>query len=238
MTSPPWRPDLLGPVDLAEEVVLSRGLRSEDGIVPPSPTRGHRRAETDFRRRIAALLLGLGFTQPHTPLLVSEVCVGRLAGGAPIRLRNPVSAEFAFVRDRLLLSHLDVLAHNTRRSYPQRFAEVAPVVLRSPEAEAGAETRYRAGFIVASERAGFADVAALVEYLLGSLDVGAVREPAELPGTIPGRAARARVAGESVAEMGEIHPRILAEIGVPVPSAWAELDLSALWPLVARRDTD
>jgi phenylalanyl-tRNA synthetase beta chain len=238
VTSPPWRPDLLGPVDIAEEVVLARGVRSEDGIVPASPTRGHRRAETDFRRRIAALLLGLGFTQPHTPLLVSEACVGRLAGGAPIRLRNPVSAEFAFVRDRLLLSHLDVLAHNTRRSYPQRFAEVAPVVVRSPEAEAGAETRSRAGLIVASERAGFADVAALVEYLLGSLDVGAVREPAELPGTIPGRAARARVAGEIVAEMGEIHPRILAEIGVPVPSVWAELDLSALWPLVARRDTD
>ncbi|HLN51336.1 MAG TPA: hypothetical protein VK455_04720 [Thermoplasmata archaeon] len=238
VSSPPWRPDLLGPVDLAEEVVLSRGVRSEDGIVPASPTRGHRRAETVFRRRIAALLLGLGFTQPHTPLLVSETCVGRLAGGAPIRLRNPVSAEFAFVRDRLLLSHIDVLAHNTRRSYPQRFAEVAPVVVRSPGAEAGAETRYRAGFIVASERAGFADVAALVEYLLGSLDVGAVREPAELPGTIPGRAAQARVAGEVVAEMGEIHPRILADIGVPVPSVWAELDLSALWPLVARRDTD
>ncbi len=237
VSAPPWRPDLLAPVDLAEEVVLARGVRPEDGVVPSTPTRGRRRAETVFRRRVATLLLGLGLAQPHTPLLVSEASVARLDGAAPIRLRNPVSSEFSHLRDRLLLSHVEVLAHNTRRGYPQRFAEVAPVVVRNPAAESGGETRYHAGTIVAQDSAGFADAAALVEYVLGELDVGAVREPAELPGTIAGRAARARVAGEVVAEMGEVHPRVLAEIGVPVPTAWAELDLTALWPLVARRDT-
>lgn len=238
VAAPPWRPDLLAPVDVAEEVVLARGVRAEDGIVPPAPTRGRRREETLFRRRVATVLLGLGFAQPHTPLLVSEGSVARLGGPPPIRLKNPVSAEFGFVRDALFPSHLDVLARNTRRGYPQRFAEVAPVVVRRADAESGSETRYHAGLMVASERAGFADAAALVEYVLGDLDVGAVREPAELPGTIPGRAARARVAGEIVAEMGEVHPRILSEIGVPVPCAWAELDLTSLWPLVARHDTD
>jgi phenylalanyl-tRNA synthetase beta subunit len=131
-----------------------------------------------------------------------------------------------------------VLAHNTRHAYPQRFAEVAPVLVRDPAAEAGATTRYHAGLVIADESAGFADAAALVEYLLRRLDVAAVREPLELPATIPGRAARARLAGETVAEMGEVHPEILTALGVPVPVAWAELDLSALWPLVARRDTD
>jgi phenylalanyl-tRNA synthetase beta chain len=237
VSAPPWRPDLLAPVDLAEEVVLARGVRPEDGIVPPTPTRGRRRAETVFRQRIATLLLGLGLTQPHTPLLVSDASVARLGVTSPIRLSNPVSAEFSHLRDRLLLSHVEVLAHNTRRGYPQRFAEVAPVVARNPASESGGETRYHAGLVVAQDGAGFADAAALVEYVLGVLDVGAVREPAELPGTIAGRAARARVAGEVVAEMGELHPRVLTEIGVPVPTAWAELDLTAVWPLVARRDT-
>jgi phenylalanyl-tRNA synthetase beta subunit len=91
--------------------------------------------------------------------------------------------------------------------------------------------------IVAAEGAGFAEVAATVDYLLRTLDVGSVREPAELPGTIPGRAARVRVAGETVAELGELHPRLLVGLGVPVPVAWAEVDLTALGPLVARRDT-
>lgn len=235
---PPWRPDLLTAVDLAEDVVIAVAIRPQDGRMAPSPTRGRRRRETIFRRRIASSLLGLGLAAPHTSLLVSEATVARLPGVAPIRLLHPVSAEFAYVRDRMLLSHLDVLARNTRHGYPQRFGEVGPVIVRQPAAETGGETRYRAAALVAAESAGFADAAGWVDYLLGTIDVLAVREPAEVPGLIAGRAAHARVAGEVVAELGEIHPRILSDLGVPVPVAWAELDLTTLWTLAGGRDTD
>jgi phenylalanyl-tRNA synthetase beta chain len=236
--APPWRPDLLTAVDVAEDVLLADGVRPEDGVLPPSRTRGRLRQETVFRRRMASALLGLGLAAPHTTVLVSESTVARLGGPAPLRLHNPVSAEFAFLRDRLLPSHLDVLARNTRHGYPQRFGEVAPVVVAAPEAETGGDTHYHAGLMVASDTAGFAEAAALVEYLLRTVDVVGVREPTEVPGTIPGRAARTRVAGETVAELGEVAPALLADLGVPVPVAWAELDLSALWPLVARREGD
>ncbi len=237
VTAPPWRPDLLAGVDLAEEVVLAAELRAEDGVVPSSVERGRRRASTRFRREVATLLLGLGFAAPLTTVLVSEEAADRLDARAAVRLANPVSREYAIVRDRLLLSHLEVLGRNTRHGYPQRFAEVAPVVVRRPGAETGAESRYHAGLVVAGEGAGFADAASTVDYLLRVLDVGSVREPAELPGTVPGRAARVRVAGEPVAELGELHPALLDRLGVPVPVAWAELDLAALAPLAARHDT-
>ncbi|HYB63211.1 MAG TPA: hypothetical protein VEE86_02160 [Thermoplasmata archaeon] len=234
---PPWRPDLLAPVDLAEEVVLAGGVRPEDGLVPPSTGRGRRQSETMFHRRVRGLLLGLGFVEPLTTVLVSDAAVARLSGVRPVHLVNPVSREFSYVRDRLLLSHLDVLSRNTRHRYPQRFAEVAPVVVPLPGSETGGDGRVRAGAILAGEGYGFADAASTVDYLLRAFDVGSVREPAELPGTIRGRAARVRVAGESVAELGEIHPQLLGEIGVPVPVAWAEVDLTALAPLLARRDS-
>jgi phenylalanyl-tRNA synthetase beta chain len=233
---PPWRPDLGAPVDVVEDVLISVPLRPEDGVVPPSATRGRRRPEVVFRRRVATDLLGLGFAAPNTTVLVSEASVARLAGTTPIRLTNPVSTEFAYLRERLLTSHLDVLAHNTRHGYPQRFAEVGPVVVRSSEAESGGDTRHHASLVIASDSAGFADAAALVDYLLRRRDVLSVREPTELPGLIPGRAARARISGEVVAELGEVHPQVLSGLGVPVPVAWAELDLSALWPLVARHE--
>ena len=236
--APPWRPDLGTPVDVAEDVLLADGVRPEDGLLPPSRTRGRLRRETIYRRRFSSALLGLGLAAPHTTLLVSEATVARVGGAAPLHLHNPVSSEFAYVRDRLLLSHLDVLAHNTRHGYPQRFGEVAPVVVAAPGSETGGETRYHAGLMVASDTAGFAEAASLVEYLLRTVDVLGVREPADIAGTIPGRAARARVAGETVAEMGEVAPALLADLGVPVPVAWAEVDLTALWPLVARHEAD
>jgi len=236
--APPWRPDLTTAVDVGEDVLLAEGVRSEEGILPVSRTRGRLRAETLFRRKFASSLLGLGLAAPHTPLLVSEGAVARVGGEPPLHIRNPVSAEFAFVRDRLLTSHLEVLARNTRHGYPQRFGEVAPVVVPAPGTETGAQTRYHAGLMIAADTSGFAEAASLVEYLLRTADVTAVREPAVIPGTIAGRAARARVAGEPVAELGEISPAILTQMGVPVPVAWAEVDLSALWTLVAPRTTD
>ncbi len=234
--APPWRPDLLAAVDVVEDVLLAVPIRPEDGTVSPSYTQGRRRPETVFRRRVATDLLGLGFTAPHTSLLVPAARVESLGDPAPIRIRNPVSLELAYLRHRLFLSHIEVLAHNTRHGYPQRFAEVGPVVVRAPASEPGAESRYHAGLLLASESAGFAEVAALVDYLLRRHDLLGVREPAELPGLIPGRTARVRVAGEVVAELGELVPNLLAEIGVPVPTAYAEVDLSALWPLLGGRE--
>jgi phenylalanyl-tRNA synthetase beta chain len=231
---PPWRPDLLTPVDLAEEVVLATGVRPEDGILLPSLTRGRRLMETRFRRRFRAALVGLGYVEPHTPVLVSAETAERAESLSALRLRNPTSAEFSVLRDRLLLSHLEVLGRNTRHAYPQRFAEVGPVIVRSETAESGAETRYHASVVVAADTAGFAEAASVVDYLLRSVDVLAVREPAELPAMIPGRTARARVAGEPIAEMGEVHPRVLEALGVPVPAVWAEVDLTGLWTLVRR----
>jgi phenylalanyl-tRNA synthetase beta chain len=225
---PPWRPDLQTAVDLVEDVVIAAPIRAEDGLPSASFTLGGIRPATRFRRQMAAALLGLGLVAPRTPVLVSETAVRRLPGLRPVAIEHPVSVEYAYLRDRLLISHLEVLGRNTRHAYPQRFAEVGPVLVRRSEAESGAETRYHASLVLASDTAGFADAAGLVDYLLRSIDALAVREPAELPGTIPGRAARARVAGEVVAEIGEIHPKLLTELGVPVPVAWAELDLDTL----------
>jgi len=229
---PPWRPDLLAEVDLAEDVALARGLTTETAVVPPTLTRGRRRDESRFRGKVASVLLGLGFTPLFTPVMVGESVVDRLGRTDAVAVANPVSELYSHLRDRILVSLATSLERNVRHGYPQRLSEVGPVIVRDPSAEAGALTRYHAGAVLATDRAGFADGAALVDYLLGALGTVGVREPVELPGTIPGRAARVRLAGETVAEVAEIHPRVLVSMGVPVPVVWAELDLSTLYPLL------
>jgi phenylalanyl-tRNA synthetase beta chain len=235
---PPWRPDILAAVDVAEDVVLARGVRAEDGVVPPTVTRGRRRPEALFRRQVAELLLGLGHSELYTPMLVARDLERLLAPSGAIELANPVSDLFSHLRSRLLPSLLTTLSHNVRHAYPQRTFEVGPVVVVDPSSETGARTSYRAGVLFAGEGAGFADGAALLDYLTSTFAAVGVREPTEIPGTIPGRAARLRLAGESIGETGEIHPSVLSALRVPVPVAWAELDLSAFWPLVRRSEVD
>lgn len=235
---PPWRPDILSDVDLAEEVILMDGVRAEEGIVPPSRNLGRRRAESLFRHRLGTLLLGAGFTELYTPVLIGEAATQRFGRTGTIALANPVSAEFARLRDSLLPGLVAALEHNVRYGYPQRFFEVGPVLERDASADTGAATRYHAGAILAGETAGFADAAGLADYLVGGAGGGGIREPVEIPGTIPGRAARLRVAGEPVADIAEVAPEVLAEVRVPVPVAWLEIDLTRLWPLVRRSPTN
>ncbi len=236
--APAWRPDILGPVDVAEEILLARGLRSIEPLVPQSETRGRRLPMTVFRHRIAEVLLGAGFTPLFTPVLVSDAAVGRVGRVAEsVKLVNPPSAEYGFLRSTLQVSLVESLRRNTRHGYPQSLSEVGPVVQPDASEETGARTSYHAGFVVARDRTGFADAAARVDYLLRTVDVLGVRESATLPGTIAGRAARLKVAGETVAEMGELHPSVLAAVKVPVAVAWGEVDLSALWPLLGSPKT-
>ncbi len=233
ISAPPWRIDLLGSVDVAEDLVLARGLGASPPLLPSSSTLGRRRPETIFRRRFSPILLGMGLSSLYTPVVVSEGAVARSERvSETLRLVNPPSQEFAALRSSLAISLLESLRHNVRHAYPQRISETGPVVIRSPKAESATETRYHLGFALAGDGIGFADAAALVDYLLRTVDVGGVREPAEIPATIPGRAARVRLAGEPIAEIGEFHPRVLEGAGIPVPVVWGELDLSALWPLV------
>ncbi len=234
---PPWRPDLLAEVDLVEDLLIARGLSAESGVLPPSPTRGRRLPESRFRRRVAELLLGLGFVPLVTTVMVPGETVRLLGRTEAVEVANPVSEQYSHLRDALLVSLAGALGRNVRHGYPQRMSEVGPVLQRDPTADSGAATRYRAAVLLAGEGAGFADMAALVDYLLGALGVLGVREPAMLPATIPGRAARVRLAGETVAEMGELHPSVLRALSVPVPAAWAEVDLSRLLPLLGRAQT-
>jgi phenylalanyl-tRNA synthetase beta chain len=234
---PAWRPDLLTEVDLVEDLIWARGVRSEDALVPPSSTRGRRRPESWFRFRMEQLLLGFGYSQLYTPVLGAEARAGLLGRADVVRLAHPPSEGYSVMRDALQLSLLAALEDNVRFGYPQRMFEVGPIVRRAPHSETGTETCYHAAACLAGESAGFADAAALADYLLDSFGALGVREPVELPGVIAGRGARVRIAGEVVAELGEIHPRILSASRVPVPVAWMEIDLHALWPLV-RRDTD
>lgn len=231
--APAWRPDLLGPVDVAEEILLARGLREVEAVIPPSATRGRRLSAARFRHCMGEVLLGAGFVPLFTTTLVSEAAVERLERtGESVRLANPPSAEYGYLRSALQVALVESLRRNTRHGYPQSLSEIGPVVRPDPSDETGARTSVHAGFVIARDRVGFADAAALVDYLLRTIDVLGIRESATVPGTIPGRAARLRVAGETVAEMGEIHPRVLEAIKVPVAVVWGEVDLSALAPLL------
>ncbi|MGA7847315.1 MAG: hypothetical protein WCB18_09555, partial [Thermoplasmata archaeon] len=165
---PPWRPDLQTSVDLTEEILVVRGIAPEEALLPPSATRGRRLAETRFRRTVRRLLLGLGFVELRTTVLVPNRLTLLVGRTSTITVVNPVSDLFGRVRDSLQISLMGSLERNVRYSYPQQYSDVGPVVVPDAHEPSGGATRWHAAAVLASERAGFADAAAWVDYLLGT----------------------------------------------------------------------
>lgn len=226
---PPWRADILSAVDLAEEVAIARGLASFAPILPPSSSMGRRLPQRSFELHLTDIVVGMGYQELYTLMLLSKVSAERVsAPGEAVGLRNPVSAEFSHLRPALRASLLDAIARNTGSGYPQRVFELAPVVVRDPKAETGTRTETHLALADAGEGAGFALAAGVAERLFRLLGFEPPREPAEAAGSVAGRTAKLRIAGETVALLGEVHPSVLVDLHLQVPVSWVEVDLSRL----------
>lgn len=231
-TIPPWRPDLLGAVDLSEEVMIWEGLSN---FVPEErghPTRGRALAFSRYCEHLAEVMVGMGYQEIHTTLLISQEAARRfLPPNSYLELQNPVSEELSILRPSLLPTLMGAFEANNGHGYPQRIYEMGEVVVPEPGSQTGSQTRMNLGAAMAGGDAGFAALMALAERVLRVVGITVTKDAAEVPGTIRGRVAQLRFAGEVIGVVGEIHPESLAAFKVQEPIGWMEFDLSVLWQL-------
>lgn len=117
-TPPPWRPDLLDPHDLVEEVVRLRGYDTIPSVVPKAPGgRGLTRAQV-LRRRVGRTLAGAGWVEVVDFPFVGEADLDALEIPADdprrslLRLSNPLSSEAPSMTTTLLPALLRTAARN------------------------------------------------------------------------------------------------------------------------------
>jgi phenylalanyl-tRNA synthetase beta chain len=137
---PTWRPDLVDPYDLVEEVARIVGYDKLPSVVPPAPPgQGLTHSQT-LRRRIGRALAGIGLVEVSTYPFVGSAAWDGL--GLPehdvrrraIRIANPLSDEEPFLTTSLVPGLLRAAARNVSRGHEDTaIFEVAPVFL--PDAE-------------------------------------------------------------------------------------------------------
>jgi len=121
VTPPSWRPDLLQPADLVEEVLRLQGLESIPSVLPSAPA-GRGLSATQRRRRAIGKSLALsGYVEIlPTPFLPAGVFD---AWGLPAdderrnttQVINPLEADRPHLATTLLPGLLEALARNTSR---------------------------------------------------------------------------------------------------------------------------
>ncbi len=246
---PPYRVDVLHPLDLIDDVGRAYGFNELVPRYPDVSTVGGRHGRSRHERAVRDLLVGLGFEDLLNFHLTSEAAnFGRtglspdaggldgavwgegdtVGGGDPVVITEPYSSEYAIVRTWAMPSLLTVLSNNTHRAYPQDLAEIGLAMREDHGAATNvAEWRTVAG-VLARNEATYEDAKARLSAIARRFGAGLETPPTDHPTFIEGRAAAIVLDGEVAGVVGEVHPEVLVAHDLEVPVAAFEFRLGAL----------
>ena len=224
---PTYRSDIIGQVDLAEEIAIAYGYDKIKAEIPNISTIGEEDKFEKFKRRVAETLIGLGLLESNTNHLInSEEQTKKMNSSIKfVKLKNSVSKEYDSLRAWLIPSLMLVLKNNRHREYPQNIFEIGRIF-----SEKGEITRV--AVLLSNVNSGFTEIKQILDALALSLGVKFDLKETEHDSFISGRVARVSCGGKEIAYIGEIHPRCLENFELEMPVAALELNLSELAELV------
>jgi phenylalanyl-tRNA synthetase beta chain len=233
VTSPTWRVDLAIEEDLAEEVARLVGYdKIPTSPAPASMPLVEEPAVEEWTRALRGRLVGLGLFEAMNYDFLSEAEMKRT--GLPldgVKLANPISADWVYLRPSLLPALLRSVRYNVYRG-----AEGVRLFELGRTFQPGRETACLAGVLSGPEPSNWArppakpDFAALkgvVESLLDGLVELMPTDKDGGPLLHPKRSLSLASRGKTIGRLGQVHPSILK--AWELDDAWYfELELDKL----------
>ncbi len=234
VSPPPYRVDIMHPVDLVEDVAMGVGYGSLEIKQPETIVYGSLHPLTRFEEIVRATMLGLGFTEVMNFTLSNEETEYWRMNVEPhphITLRNPVSRDYSILRTWLLPGLLRNLSDNKGSLYPQKLFEVGDVIHPDEGLPEKARRVPRLACVSTHSEASYSEIKSVAEELLRNLMItGWELNPIDEPPFMEGRAAEINLNGERIGVMGEIHPEVLEKWGLEMPVTALELYLDKILP--------
>ncbi len=237
-TSPSFRYDIEIEADLIEEIARVYGYEN----IPDDSTSGRLKmlALPETRRNRFAVynqMAARGYQEVVSYAFVDEQWERDFAANeAPIRLQNPLAAQYSVMRSTLIGGLVEILQNNLNRKQNRvRVFEIARVFSKGSDGRFVQNERI-GGLVYGSADpeqwgektrvADFYDVKGDVEDLLGGKNVSFVK--AEHPALHPGRTAEIVIDGHTVGFIGELHPQWLQKYDLPQAALVFEIDMAAV----------
>jgi phenylalanyl-tRNA synthetase beta chain len=228
---PEYRNDYLHAADIAEDVMIGRGLATFKPERPGDSTVGRLKPITLFSRQVKELFIGMGYQEMIYNYLGSRkdlVDNMRGRGDKIIRISNPMTENYEYVRDSVIASLMASESVSGHSVYPHKIFEVGKIAYRDSSENYGSLTRQYAGFLHADRDANFNTAAGQLQTLFYYISRDYDVEETDDPRFIPGRAASIVYKGNKIGVFGEIHPEVLENWGIMVPCTAGEIDLDTL----------
>ena len=227
---PPYRVDILHPADIAEEIAMSIGYDN----LGPQPIPNYLPAKRPRRiilvNHLRELLIGLGFQEVMTLVLMSSDFVKKVFKGEVdvLEVLNPLSLELSCVRTSLLPGIMAVFGKSQYAEMPVRVFEIGYVVTKDVNSPTGWRNELRLGIGIMNSEVSFEDIQAPVYAVLRALGLQPQTKIYKHPTLINGRTAKLLVNEKFVGYLGEVHPEVLEVLGIKYPVAIAELNVERI----------
>ena len=246
---PPYRVDVLHPLDVVDDVGRAYGFNDLEPRYPDVGTIGGRHERSRVEDAARDALVGLGFEDmlnfhmtseaenyermgldtpsPHGDEVTPDPDAP-LGARPPVTITEPYSEDYTMVRSWALPSLSMVLERNTHRAYPQDLAEIGLAAHRDDGANTRVAERRTVAGVLARTDASYEDAKGKLQALCRVFDVDLSTPPTDHPSFIDGRTASVVIDGDEVGVIGELHPRVLVEHDLELPVAGFEFRLDAL----------
>ena len=248
---PYWRPDVSIPEDLVEEIARIGGYDNIPATtLAGRPPQWQPQPEMDLRNRVTDVLARTGMREMISYAATTSEGESRvsLSGdtASSVKLRNPITADFAVMRRTLREAILETVARNSRtwRS-PIALFETGRVFLdygkglpeeRQMAAGAFAGPRNELHWDASTDQSDFYDAKGAAEAVLDDLGIEAVFEPGEDATFAAGRTAVIKVPSQNntvVGIVGEVSSGVFSQFDAEVDNvSMFELDLAALLKVI------
>ncbi|GAB6089175.1 phenylalanine--tRNA ligase subunit beta [Spirochaeta dissipatitropha] len=234
---PEYRNDFLHGVDIAEDIMIGKGMDFFKPEMPRDFSVGRLTAAEELGRKVKMLMVGLGFQEmifnylgsdrDYLQRMYSEDDLEKARAGA-VQIANPMSENYAVVRPSILPSLMSAEAVSASAAYPHRIFEVGKIARTDASDNQGSVTENTLGWLHTDADTDFTQVSSQLAALMYYLGKEYRLEPLEDSRFIPGRVGRVIADGKSIGLIGELHPRVLEAWGVHVPVTAGEICLDAL----------
>jgi phenylalanyl-tRNA synthetase beta chain len=230
---PPYRDDIMHPMDLVEDYAISRGYDSFEPVMPQQSTVGAISPIELLSDVVRGHLVGSGFQEIMSNILCSreELEYAMVSGEKLVEVDNVMSLAYSVLRNRVIPSLLNVEAASSKAFYPHRIFEVGEVALLDETANMGTRTDLNLGAVISNPGANFSEMHSTLDILLYYLGLEYRLEPAEHPLFIQGRCGRVIANSIDLGFIGEIRPEVLERTQITMPCAAFEINLDRVLSL-------
>ncbi len=223
--SPPYRVDILHPIDIVEEIAIGHGYDNFKPVIPNISTIAKESYVSQVKRKIVEILIGLKLDEVFTFNVTNNRVQNTMLGYEEkiVEFSNSKSGDLSGLRRSMIPGLLEVLQKNANNEYPQKIFDMGTTFTKDKDQETGVLETDTLGVLLSGKDEDFTKSKQILEYLIEILGKSFKLKQRNFTEFIEGRAAEIIIDGKVAGKIGEIHPEVLQNFKLEMPCSAFEL---------------